>query len=139
MFIIFYILDKIVNKTKFKVWNIDNIKDLFVNGYKTFFEFEFDNKNISQKDHEEDLLNICNYYFNNIKNYINYLYQLSECVENFSQKMILCNIDNKYIAEIIRKYIDFHLNLIHNVIYSYFSKLKGLYPIINDGLYLHMK
>ena len=121
MFIIFYILDKIVNKTKNKVWNIDYIKDLFVNGYRTFFEFEYNKNNISQKDHEEDLLNICNYYFNNIKNYINYLYQFSECIEKFSEKMILCNIDNKYIVEIIRKYIDFHLNLIHNAIYSYFG------------------
>jgi hypothetical protein len=30
MFILFYILDKIVNKSKNKVWNIDEIKDLFI-------------------------------------------------------------------------------------------------------------
>ena len=121
MFIIFFIMDKIVNKTQNKVWNINEIKDLFINGYKIFFEFEYDKNKISQKEHENDLLNICNYYFNHIKNYINYLYYGSSDIANFSENLLLNNISNKYILEIIRKYIDFHLSLLHNTIYSYFG------------------
>ena len=121
LFIIFYILDKIVNKSKNKSWNINDIKDIFINGYKQFFGFEYDKNIISPKEHEEDLLNICNYYFNHIKNYINYLYQGSTFIEHFSENMLLCNIENKYIIEILRKYIDFHLSFFHNIIYSYFG------------------
>ena len=119
MFILFYILDKIVNKSKNKVWNIDEIKDLFINGYKIFFAFEYDKNKISQKHHEEDLLNICNYYFNHIKNYINKLYPGSLAIQNFSQNVLLCNINNKYIVEIIKKYIDFHLSVLYGIMNSY--------------------
>ena len=119
MFILFYIFDKIVNKSKNKVWNIDEIKDLFFKGYKIFFSFDYDKNRISQKSHEEDLLNICNYYFNHIVKYINYLYPGSESIEHFSENLLLCNINNKYIIEILKKYIDFHLSVIYNTMNSY--------------------
>ena len=119
MFIIFYILDKIVNKSNKNEWYINNIKNLFNVGFKLIFEFDYDKNEISQKEHEEDLFNINNYYFDNIKNYITNLYLGSQAIQNFSEKMILCNLSNKYIVEILKKYIDYHLSLIHNIIYSY--------------------
>ena len=119
MFIIYYILDKIVNKSKNREWNIEELKNIFIDGFKVFFEFEYDKSKISKKEHEIDLENICNYYFNHIKNFINYLYFGSSCIHNFSENMLLCNISSKYILELLRKYIDFHLSLIHNTLYSY--------------------
>ena len=119
MFFIFYIIDKIVNKSKNKEWNINEIKDLFINNLKLFFDFDYDKNIISQKEHETDLINICNYYFNHVKNYINFLYQGSNFIPNFSENILLCNIKNKYISEILRKYIDFHLSLLNNIFYSY--------------------
>ena len=121
MFIIYYILDKIVNKSNNKEWNINTIKNLFTNGFKLLFEIEYNKNDISKEEHDNDILNISNYYFDNIKYYINYLYEGSYSIENFSEKMLLCNISNKYIVEIIKKYIDFHLSLLHNIIYSYFG------------------
>ena len=89
MFIIYYILDKIVNKSKNREWNIEELKNIFIDGFKVFFEFEYDKSKISKKEHEIDLENICNYYFNHIKNFINYLYFGSSCIHNFSENMLL--------------------------------------------------
>ena len=140
MFIIYYILDKIVNKLKNKVWNIDEIKNIFINGFKVFFDFEYDKNNVSQKEHEIDLDNICNYYFDHIKKFINHLYIGSYCINNFSENMLVCNISSKYIFELLRKYIDFHLSLIHNTFYSYlgyFSQEIDIKQIKEEAKNIH--
>ena len=142
MFIIFYILNKIVNESKNKIWTIEEIKNLFYNGFKVFFEFEYDKNKTMQKEHEIDLNNICNYYFTHIKNFINYLYEGSNCIPEFSEKMLLCNIKNKYILELLRKYIDFHLSLIHNTFYSYlgyFSEEIDIKEIKEEVKNIHKK
>ena len=118
MGILFYFLDKIMNN-KAKYNNINEIKEIFIKAFKIIYDF--DTNDINPNDHEQDLYNIGNFYFNHIKNFLNYIYEGSNCIENFSERLLLCNINNQYIIEIIIKYIDFHLSRINNIINSYFD------------------
>ena len=120
MFFIFYILNEIKNKSKASL-NIEQIKDLVIKSFKVMFEFNYNADQVSKKEHDEDLNNIGKHYFNHIKNYINYIYDGSSIINNFSEKIILCSLNNNYIIEILLKYIDFHLSLVDKIIYSYFN------------------
>lgn len=119
MGILFYFLDKIIKNNTNNNKSIDGIKNSFIKAFQIIYEF--DTNNVSQKDHEQDLSNIGNFYFEEIKKFINFIYAGSCYVQNFSEKMILCSIKNNYIIEIIIKYIDFHLSRINNIICSYFD------------------
>ncbi len=118
MSILYNYLDKIINNCS-NIKTINNIKENFVKAFKIIFEF--DNSSVTQKDHDQDLNNIGNFYYEHIKKYINYIYPGSSCINDFSEKIILCSLKNKYIIEIIIKYIDFHLSRINNIICSYFD------------------
>ena len=118
MGILFYFLDKII-KNNINSKSIEDIKMVFIKAFKLIFEFNVNN--VNQKDHDQDLYNIGNYYFEYIKKFINYIYEGSNFVENFSENILLCSLKNKYIIEIIIKYIDFHLSRINNIICSYFD------------------
>lgn len=118
MGILFYFLDIII-KNYSNSKNINEIKQTFIIAFKMIYEFN--TSNVSQKEHEQDLNNIGNYYYNHIIKFINYIYKGSDSIENFSEKMLLCSLKNKYIIEIIIKYIDFHLSRINNIICSYFD------------------
>ena len=118
MGILFYFLDIIIKNNSNKR-NIEGIKIFFIKGFKLIYEF--DTNNINHKDHEQDLYNIGNFYFEQIKKFINYIYEGSSYIENFSEKVLLCSLKDNYIIEIIIKYIDFHLSRINNIICSYFD------------------
>ena len=118
MSILFYFLDIIIKNNSY-TRNIEGIKIFFIKGFKLIYEFDKNNDN--HKEHEQDLYNIGNFYFDQIKKFINYIYEGSEYIENFSEKVLLCSLKNNYIIEIIIKYIDFHLSRINNIICSYFD------------------
>ena len=98
MGILFYFLDIII-KNYSNSKNINEIKQTFIIAFKMIYEFN--TSNVSQKEHEQDLNNIGNYYYNHIIKFINYIYKGSDSIENFSEKMLLCSLKNKYIIEII--------------------------------------
>jgi len=118
MGILYYYLDMII-KGNNNIKNIEDLKNIFIKAFKLIFEFNINN--VNPNDHNQDLYNIGNFYFEQIKKFINYIYEGSNFVENFSEKILLCSLKNKYIIEIIIKYIDFHLSRINNIIYSYFD------------------
>ena len=118
MGILFYFLDKIVKK-RIDIKNFDDLKNIFLKAFTIIFEF--DTCNVSQKEHEEDLNNISEFYFEQIKKYINFIYPGSNFIENFSENILYSSLKNNYIIEIIIKYIDFHLSRLNNIICSYFD------------------
>lgn len=118
MGILFYFLDMIIKNGK-SYKDINDLKKTFIKAFKLIFDF--DANNVSQNDHEQDLSNVGNFYFNHIKNFINYIYEGSICIENFSENILMCSLHDNYIIEIIIKYIDFHLSRINSIVYSYFD------------------
>ena len=118
MSILFYFLDKIMKKI-YNINNIEDLKKLFIKAFTIIYEF--DTNNVSQKDHEEDLNNIGKFYYEQIKKFINFIYQGSNYVQNFSENVLFYSLKNNYIIEIIIKYIDFHLSRLNNIICSYFD------------------
>jgi len=118
MGILFYFLDMIIkNSNNYK--DINDLKETFIKAFKLIYDF--DANNVSQSDHEQDLFNVGNFYFNHIKNFINYIYEGSVCIENFSEKILMCGLRDNYIIEVIIKYIDFHLSRINSIVCSYFD------------------
>jgi hypothetical protein len=138
MSLLYNFLDKLFNNPSDRK-SINDIKDIFVKAFKIIYEF--DTSNVSQKDHEQDLNNIGNYYYEHIKKFINHIYPGSSSVEQFSEKILLCSLKNKYIIEIIIKYIDFHLSNINNIICSYFDYYNqekiNIQKIKEDASHIH--
>ena len=64
MSILYNYLDKIINNFSNNK-TINNIKENFVKAFKIIYEF--DNSSVTQKDHDEDLSNIGNFYYEHIK------------------------------------------------------------------------
>lgn len=113
-----YGLNEIVNNAK----NLEDIKLCITKAFSIIFDFkinEQDDDN-SKKIHEKELINMQNYYYNNVCNFICNLYKDSKDVEpNFGEKFLEISLKIKYIEELLLKYKQYNISRIIHILLSY--------------------
>ena len=108
-YILNYYLKEYITKEK----NIEIIKNYFIKAFSIIFDI-FDN---SRSEIKKLLENISNYYFNNIINYINNLFPKGKNVShNFGFEILENSLKNKYIEELILKYLKYNTSRMNNII-----------------------
>jgi hypothetical protein len=104
-----------------KLDNIENVKFCILKAFSFIFDFSSseDDEN-SKKVHEKELNNMEAFYYYNFLNYIGTLYEFSSKVDpNFTEKLVISSIKNKYIEELLIKYREYNLQRFNNIISNY--------------------
>ena len=107
--IVNYIFDYYIRKIIEDGKNIETIKNYIIKAFQIIFDLE--------KKNNKELENISNYYYNNIINFINSLYPNSTIISPiFGEKIIENSLKNKYIEELLLKYIQYNTTRINKII-----------------------
>lgn len=118
-FIFNFGLNEIVLNAK----NLDHIKLCINKAFSYIFDFSINgdkDDDKSKKIHEKELINMQNYYYNNVCNFICNLYKYSKYVDpNFGEKYMESCLKKKYLEELLCKYSQYLRSRINKIILSY--------------------
>jgi hypothetical protein len=108
-YILYFFINEIVKSSK----NIESIKNYLIKAFSIIFDL-----NISKNDEYIKIMSNISYnYYNNIINYIDYLYPNSKDISNdFGEKILENSLKKNYIQDLFIKYIKHHTNKINNII-----------------------
>ena len=108
-YILYFFINEIIKNSK----NIESIKNYLIKAFTIIFDL-----NISKNDEYAKIMNnISNNYYNNIIDFIDYLYPNSKNISNdFGEKILENSLKNNYIQDLLIKYIKYHTNKINNII-----------------------
>ena len=108
-YILYFFINEIIKSSK----NIESIKNYLIKAFSIIFDL-----NISKNDYYVKIIsNISNNYYNNIIDFIDYLYPNSKNISNdFGEKILENSLKNNYIKELLIKFIKHHTNKINSII-----------------------
>lgn len=117
-----YIFSFGVNEIASNAKNLEHIKICIKKIFSLIYDFSIngdeDDEN-SKKIHEKELLYMQNYYYSNVCKFVSQLYQNSDFVPNFGEKFLEINLNNKFIEELLLKYIVYSKSRFYNIIINY--------------------
>jgi hypothetical protein len=111
-------LNEIVNNAQ----NLEDIKQCITKAFSIIFNFSINDEDDdnSKKIHEKELINMQNYYYHNVCNFICNLYKDSKTVDkNFGEKFLELSLKEKYIQELLLKYAQYNISRINHIILNY--------------------
>ena len=128
--VFFYFFDEII-----QCKDANSYKEL----YKTIFTsiFDYDNSNLDKDKQIIDLINIGNFYFENLISFVEFLFEDKEHkIKNYGYDILSNCFEKEYILEIIIKYINFHMKYISDIFFSFNNYLNNYenfnYDIIEE-------
>ena len=124
-YFLFEIITKIQENLKNNILNNNTIiKDFMIKAFDNIFDFG-DNGDIDLKSHNIDINNVSEFYYNYFLNFVSKLFNGDNLqIQNYAEDIIDYSINNYYIIEIIKKFINFHLSTTNEIFSSYENYLQ---------------
>jgi hypothetical protein len=111
--VFFYFFDEII-----QCKNADSYKELYKTIFTTIFDYE--NYELDKEQQMKDLINIGNFYFENLISFVEFLFEDKEHkIKNYGYEILSNCFEKEYILEIIIKYINFHIKYIFDIFFSF--------------------